>query len=263
MVTVTLAATHHDADGRMLAQMARVLPLLNSVYCRVTVFQTPATVAESQALLRAHGATVAVGSPATPTGHLHLGIWRRQALALGLHHAAGASHIHFCDLDRVLHWAEFHMAELAATLAALPTADLTVLGRTPRAFASHPRVQRDTESLVNHVFQLSTGLPWDMMAASRGLSLAAAQHIVRESRDDTLGTDCSWPLLLWGQGSFTLSYREVEGLEFETLDRYDDEVAALGGAEAWLNRMDADPQQWAYRLHMAQVEVAAIVGGGI
>jgi hypothetical protein len=53
--------------------------------------------------------------------------------------------------------------------------DFTVLGRTPRAFDSHPRIQRDTESIVNHVFGLVSGQTWDVTAAARGLSRRAAE----------------------------------------------------------------------------------------
>jgi hypothetical protein len=56
-----------------------------------------------------------------------------------------------------------------------------------------------------------------------------------------------------------LGYLETEGLEFETLDRFPDEIAALGGAPAWLDRFDADPRQWAMRLELAHAEVASAV----
>ncbi len=258
-MTLVLAATHHDAEGRQEPQLARILPLLRDQYAGLALILTPQTVPSTAQLLHDAGALLQIGAANQPTGHLHLGLWRRLAITTALAQFPTATTIHFCDFDRVLHWAEYYPAELAVTLAALPQADCTVLGRTVRAFASHPRVQRDTEALINHTFGLVSGLAWDVTAASRGLSARAAQFIVNHSSDDTIGSDCSWPLLLRREGNFSLAYLATEGLEFETLDRYLDEVAELGGAQAWCDRLDADPQQWLYRLDLARAEIAAAV----
>lgn len=256
---VALAATHHDPDGLLYDQTARMLPLLQEIYCHMTVVITPTTQAPVRTLLHDHNVSVVGGDANSPSGHLQLGFWRRFAVEHALRDSAAATHIHFCDFDRVLHWIEFYPAELKAVQAELIRYDFTVLGRTPRAFASHPRIQRDTEGIVNHVFQQTSGLPWDVTAASRGLSRQATQAIVAECHDNTIGSDCSWPLFLQAQGGFALGYQPTEGLEFETLDRYSDELAALGGADAWIARVDNDPQNWAFRLEMARVEVEAIV----
>lgn len=258
-MTVALAATHHDPDARLYEQTARMLPLLREIYSHLTVTATHVTHAPTLELLRAAGATVEVGDARLPTGHMHLGLWRRMAVEQALHASDGATHLHFCDFDRVLHWAEYHPAELRATLAGLVRHDFTVLGRTPRAFASHPRVQRDTEALVNHTFGLACGLWWDVTAASRGLSRQAAAFITSVCRDDTIGSDCSWPLLLRRSKTLTLAYCVTEGLEFETLDRYPDEIAALGSPDAWIARLDADPRQWTYRLQLAHAEAASAI----
>ena len=74
--------------------------------------------------------------------------------------------------------------------------------------------------------------------------------------DDSVGSDCSWPLICRRAG-LRLGYRETEGMEFETMDRFGDEIAALGGARAWLERFDADPRQWLLRLELAHAEVAS------
>jgi hypothetical protein len=53
-------------------------------------------------------------------------------------------------------------------------------------------------------------------------------------------------------------YRATEGLEFETLDRFTDEVAALGSAEAWIERFDADLRNWLMRVDLARTVIAAL-----
>jgi hypothetical protein len=255
-MTIILAATHHDAEGRQEAQIRRVLPVLQQHYAGMLVLLTPQTVPTTAELLDAAQVGVACGADDWPVGHLHLGLWRRKLLAAALQQFPGAL-IHFCDFDRVLHWAEFYPDELTATLRDLPQADFTVLGRTPAAFASHPRAQRETEALINEVFARVSGWRWDVAAASRGLSAAAAAFLVAHAYDDSIGNDCSWPLLLRQQTSLRLAYRAVDGLAFETLDRFAAEVAALGGAQAWCDQFDADPRQWLYRLELARAEMLA------
>lgn len=254
---IVLAATHHDPDGRLVAQTARVLPALAAAFDGAAVFLTADTVPEGEAALRAGCALVRRGGAELPVGHLHLGLWRRSALAAAVEELE-AEHYLFCDLDRALHWAECYPDELRGAIAFAIAHDCTVFGRTPRAFDTHPRAQRDTEAIANHGFALASGLPWDTMAAARGLSRAAARLIVDTCRDDTVGSDCSWPLICRRAG-LRLGYLETEGMEFETLDRFGDEIAALGGPRAWLDTFDADPRQWAVRLELARAEVASAI----
>jgi hypothetical protein len=260
-MSTVLAATHHDPDGRLVAQTARVMPALGRLFDGVAVFLTPQSTAEAEATLARHGAATRRGDPALPVGHLHLGLWRRAALAAAAELFPDAGRLLFCDLDRALHWAEQFPEELGGAIDFARGYDCAVFGRTARAFASHPRAQRETEALANHGFALASGLRWDMMSAARGLSRRAAELIVERSRDDTVGSDCSWPLLCRAAG-LRLGYLETEGLEFETLDRFGDEIAALGGPQAWLERFDADPRQWAARLELARAEIDSAIAHG-
>ncbi len=41
-------------------------------------------------------------------------------------------------------------------------------------------------------------------------------------------------------------------------DRYGDEITQAGGLAQWLDRLDADPRNWAHRLDMARVEIEAM-----
>ncbi len=257
-----LASTHHDPDGRQLEQLARILPALAGLFDGVAVFLTAQTVQTTEGLLARYGATARRGDPALPVGHMHLGLWRRAALGAAVEAWPEGEQYLFCDLDRALHWAEFYPQEMREALGNAAAYDCTVFGRTARAFASHPRAQRDTEAIANHGFALASGLPWDVMTACRGLSHRAAALIVERCDDDTVGSDCSWPLICRAAG-LSLSYLETEGMEFETMDRYGDEVAALGGAQAWLERFDADPRQWLIRLELARAETASAIRYGL
>ncbi|MBI1802740.1 MAG: hypothetical protein HYR71_14030 [Chloroflexi bacterium] len=256
-MAVALATTHHDPDGRLYAQTARMLPRLEQVYTSIDAVITPHTQPATQELLCAAGVRLTLGDGTD--GYFQLGRWRRLAVERALHSSPAATHIHFCDFDRLLHWAEYYWDELQETLTRLQAYDFTILSRTATALASHPRVQRDTETLVNHIFGLASGHMWDVTAAARGLSRLAAQAIVGACRDDTVGTDCSWPLFILRAGNLTMGCLETEGLEFETLDRHPDEIAALGGPAVWKAHIDDDPRQWARRLDLARVEVQSVL----
>ncbi|MGH9285500.1 MAG: hypothetical protein ACRD0M_07475, partial [Acidimicrobiales bacterium] len=173
----------------------------------------------------------------------------------------GATRVVFIDLDRLLHWQEAWPAELAGVLNDHRGADLTVLGRTARAFATHPGIQRDTEAVVNTVFARLTGRQWDVLTGARGFSRRGAEAIVTGCpRERTVGTDAAWPLfLLRRRPDLRVDYREVEGLEFETADRYADQVGAAGSVAAWTDGLDDDPQAWADRLDLARHEVEAML----
>lgn len=256
MLPVVLAATLHDPGDRMYGQMGRVLPALAHIFAGLAIDASSAVSPRALALLRGAGARVQQRAHDQPEGLAVLGGPRRAVLELALR--AGAPCIMYCDFDRALHWAERYPEELAQVVASLPERDCTVLGRTPRAFATHPRVQRDTEAIINHVFAEVSGQPWsDVTAAARGLSACAARAILAGCPDRAISTDVSWPLFLQRAGEFSLGYRATDGLEFETADRFGDEVTAAGGLERWLARIDADPRQWEFRLELARVEVAA------
>jgi hypothetical protein len=257
-----LAATHHDPDQRLAPIVARLLPTLQTIYTGIAVTTTSQTPTEAVADLHTDNVVLATGSQDLPIGHLHLGLWRRKALETAYRAYPQAQYFHFCDLDRVLHWVDYYPEELRQVLATAHSYDFVVLGRTARAFASHPRVQCETEALANRTFALVNGDSWDIAAAARCLSPRAAQLIIERCDDDTVGSDCSWPLLARRAPDLSVGYIETEGLEFETLDRYADEIAALGGRQEWIDRMDADPHQWLARTDLTRAHMASAIAYG-
>jgi hypothetical protein len=253
---VTLAATHHDPEGRLREQAQRLLPHLNKLFPRIVVHLTSTTQQRSAADLEKAGALV-TWDTTMPEGLTQLGRPRRFVIAQALE--AGADSLLFCDFDRMLHWSEFYPDELEAVLRRIPASDFTVLGRTPRAFQSHPRVQRDTEAIINQVFWTLSGTNWDTGAGARGMSRRAVAALLQGCDDQSVGVDVTWPLFLQQAGGFSLDYIATEGMEFETADRFTDQVAELGGLEAWIRRLDDDPGEWVKRLELARVEVEAML----
>ncbi len=250
---IILAGTHHDPGALMLDQLRRVGSTLFGLYAASVVTVTRSTPDEVRDALRDAGAIITdQDDDGDATG---IGTKRQSVVAEAL--ALGADAVHLCDLDRALHWAEMWPGELAALLPELAAADFTVLGRTPRAFQSHPLPQRDTERIINQVFAQLSGKPWDVTGASRGLSAKGAAWITANAGEPSIGVDTAWPLLAQRSGSLTLAYRETEGLEFETADRYEWLIELAGGFGAWFAWRENDLGEWRYRTRMLDIEVMA------
>ena len=256
---VALVAIVHQPDERLAAMTGAHLPALRAQYAAGVAFCSRNTHATILDLLRAHDIEVAVDD-AEPNGIYGIGYVRRKAIRAAL--ASGTSHLQMCDFDRALHWVARYPAELKAVIAGIPAYDLLVLGRTDRAWATHPPTQTETEPLFNHVFALVTGLAWDVGAGSRGLSQRAARLLLETSREETVGIDAEWPLLLLKQKDFAVGYRACEGLEFETADRFAAEIAAAGGYHAWEEEISAEPERWVFRLQVALMIAEATVRYG-
>jgi hypothetical protein len=254
---VTLATTHHDPNDAMLAQAQRILPRLQELYSTIVITVTPVTSQRTITQLRELGVEIEIETEQAQTGLQNIGLVRQKVVGRAIEY--GARWVHLCDWDRILHWAEFYPDELAEVVAAIPNYDLLILGRTPRAFATHPRVQRDTEAIINHTFGLAWGQPLDVTAASRGLSRRAVQRLMElEASEATVGNDCAWPLYLAQDAELVVGYAATEGLEWETPDRHGDEIAAAGGLDAWIANYDADPAHWEFRMRLALYEVEAV-----
>jgi hypothetical protein len=256
---VTLALTVHQPDERLAGMAERHLPALSARYRALAAHCSRETHPTLVALLRQHGAVLKVARGRS-TGIHGIGAVRRETIRAAL--PAGTSHVQMCDFDRALHWVAHFPDELEAVAADIAGHDLLVLGRTPRAWATHPPYQAETEPLFNRVFALVTGLAWDIGAGSRGLSRRAVGALLETSQEPTIGIDAEWPLLLLRRDGFRVGHRLCEGLEFETADRFGPEIEAAGGYEAWEAGVSADPQQWAFRLEVALLIARAAVRYG-
>jgi hypothetical protein len=245
---VTLAMTVHQPDERLVELVRAQLPALASSYSAMVARCSRETHPAILQLLHQHGVAVQVAG--TESAGIHgIGLVRRETIRAGL--LAGTSHLQMCDFDRAIHWVAHYPRELMSVVSDIPNYDLLVLGRTARAWSTHPAYQAETEPLFNKVFALVTGLSWDIGAGSRGLSSRAARALLELSQELTVGIDAEWPLLLLNRPGFRLGHRPCEGLEFETADRFGPEIEAAGGYAAWEAAQNADPRRWALRLEVA------------
>ncbi|MFB0536578.1 MAG: hypothetical protein ACETWR_16535 [Anaerolineae bacterium] len=245
---VTLVATVHQPDDALNELTRATLPQLQALYGALVCLCSQTTSARMLALLRNSGATVHHESQ-QPTNLSGIGRVRRRALRLGL--TAGCDHLHLCDFDRILHWAAHYPDELRQVVREIANYDLLIPGRTERAFATHPPYQAETERLANRVFSRVYGQERDITSGSRGLSRRAAELLLIHSREEGAGVDAEWPLIVSRFPELRSGYTLCEGLEFETADRYQREIAQAGGLERWLETQSARPELWVHRLRVA------------
>jgi hypothetical protein len=256
---VALAVTVHQPDERLVEMMAAQLPHLVSRYAAFVAQCSAKTHPLVIRTLEKHGARVQVRRP-NQEGIHNIGAIRKQTLRAGL--GAGTPFLQLCDFDRAIHWVARYPLELDEIVGEIRDYDLLVLGRTERAWATHPPYQAETEPLFNRVFGLVTGRPWDVGAGSRGFSRRAAEMVLMESKEQSVGTDAEWPLISLARESYRTGYRACEGLEFETADRFGPEIEAAGGYEAWEAQLSADPQQWLFRMELALMIAKAAIKFG-
>lgn len=247
-----LAATFHDPDGR-------ALPLLRAhagrlaAYAAVAVAATPETASAAVALLRAAGARLVPGGS-------RIGVARRHALAAASHAADGDM---LCiDFDRWLVWADTgpdELADLPRRLSARrPPPWYVAVGRTRRAWDTHPLVQRACEDATNRALAAAIGRPVDATAGCCWLSPAGVRLVLAHSTEPTNATDLEWPAIVLRHDSRRFAAVRVDGLAFETPAFYGAEVAAAGGPAAWVAQTYDRPEVWAARLRLAAASTAAL-----
>jgi hypothetical protein len=249
---VALASTIHDPHAADLPSLLAALPDLTERYARMVIFATVETPDCVLAPLIAAGAQVTKH----PTAYAEIG-WRRLGAVRQAAELAPA--VHLCDFDRLLHWWHNYPEELDATLARIASADLLLLGRTARAWATHPANQIETEGLANRITSQFYGAEVDVCSGSRGLSRRAVAYLAEHGQEHSVGTDAEWPLLLHRAGEFRCEQILTEGLEFESGDRFPEEIAQDGGLAAWNAANDRDSARWIFRTRLAADIVAAAV----
>lgn len=238
-MAIVLAATW-DPRGE-LARLERLMPLLRTWYAGFVVILPPWATDDTGGRLNALGVEAE-----------RIDAWRGgRYRALERAVAFEASHLHYADLDRLIRWAETRPDELRATLATLETVDALMIGRTDAAQATHPAALRQTERTINDVFSALLGQTLDLPAGAKGLSRRAARYLLAHTDpNDGLGTDATWPVLLT-RGGFTLTSVSVDGLDWETADRYRDTAADARLQSEAAAIYDASPDHWRYRVDLA------------
>lgn len=250
-----LATTVHDPESRLVELLCRhadVVHASNSVAVASVTHQT------SEATI---SALQAAGITPIVQGDRSIGVARRTAVRAVAD--AGATSILYCDLDRWLHWQETWPHELGVLLARIegshPLPLYACIGRTKRAFGTHPTVQVACEDATNRAVSAAFRRRCDVTAGAAWLSAAGARLVLTESIEPSNATDGEWPAIAWRHDSRRVLQTWCEGLEFETATFHRAEIETAGGRDAWVRQTYDTAEAWAARLRLASATTAALV----
>lgn len=180
---------------------------------------------------------------------------RYMALKLSLETAAEC--IHYVDMDRLLRWIETRPDELVQIIDQIKRCECLVIGRTAAAWDTHPQSMRQTEAISSRLFSGLLGQELDLSAGSKGFSRAAVAFLMANTKPgQAIGTDSEW-VVLCHRGGFKVESVLVDGLDWEIADRYQSGAADAVRQREIRDAYDADPQNWAHRVRIAQEIVDA------
>ena len=231
-----------------LARFLRLLPELKATYSGIAISCPPHADLEVVERVKEEAGVKAIVNPEWSWG-------RRIALEAAA--KTGASHVQYADLDRLLRWVETQPEEWRRIAAEIERHDCLVIGRTPAAYSTHPQALIQTEAISNRVVSYLLGKPVDASAGSKGFSRRAVQFLLANTRPErALGSDAEWPVLL-SRAGFAVDTIEVDGLDWESADRYRESSAGAQAQAFAAQAYDADPRSWEYRVGVAMEIVAS------
>lgn len=245
-MNIALASAWHPRGE--LSRFINIIPQLENVYTSIAISLPPGTdLAGLKPLQEQAKITLLV---------THDWSWgRHAALRAAMDSSPGT--VHYADFDRLVRWVETRPEEWRHCLERIPEADCTIVERSEKAWDSHPQVLRQTERIANLFMSHFLGRVYDLSAGSKGFSRRAARFILANSPEiegkpgRALGTDAEWPLLLY-RGGFGLQSLQVDGLDWESADRYKEQAVSYDDQRLAAQAYDADPHNWQDRLRIAQ-----------
>lgn len=238
-MTISLASAWHPRGE--LARFQRLVPQLGKIYAGIAVSLPPDADVDVIRELESQDVSTTVTRDWSHGRHAALG----KALE------SSADFIHYADFDRLLHWVETSPTEWLDTVARSQTTDCLIVGRTTRAYQTHPRALVDTEAISNAVASYLLGRKVDISAGSKCFSRRAAEYLMEKSAPGhALGMDSQWMLMLHHAG-FRVDYVEVDGLDWESADRYSDVAADRQAQQRAADAYDSDPSHWSRRVEIA------------
>lgn len=156
---------------------------------------------------------------------------RREVVNFGL--SGTSEYYHYCDFDRLLTWGKNYLEELKSLNTIIPNHDYLILGRTERAFSTHPRAWIDTEKITNTICSLELNKEVDITAGSCSFSRECAKYINKYSKDKM--TDSEWAMIIHRIAKLGVDYRAAEGLEYQVETNGVNTI--VSNAEEWFGRL--------------------------
>ncbi|MBI5649394.1 MAG: hypothetical protein HZC40_02940 [Chloroflexi bacterium] len=152
-MTIALASAFHPRGE--IPRLQKFLPQLRDAYTRICISVPPDTRADDVNALRDLNVAVVVTRDWSHGRHASLELALTNRVLSGTERSGveskDVSHIHYTDLDRLLRWIETRPDEWRAIVERAQTCACLIIGRTARAYATHPRALVETEAISNLV----------------------------------------------------------------------------------------------------------------
>lgn len=234
-----------------LSRFVRLLPIFMEIYDHIAISFPP--IADSSMIEifnnQKYGFHQYISVAIT-----HEWSWGRY-MALKLALDTRADYVHYGDMDRMLRWIETRQDELQKITKKIRDSDCLIIGRTESAYRTHPNALNQTEAVSNRVVSFLLQREMDVSAGTKGFSQQAAEYIIAHCPPGhALGTDSELPIVL-SRAGFNIDYQETDGLTWESADRYQDRAASLQDQIEVAIDYDANPENWAYRVSVAEKNV--------
>lgn len=256
-MNLVLAATWHPRGE--FNRLYRLMQRFKSVYSELVIVVPPAQSIDELglaevSLLKNLGEIIVYQAEQWSVGRY---------LALQTALKTNGTYFHYADLDRLLRWVETHPKEWQHTCQAITRADCLIIGRSPKAYQTHPEALINTEAISNMVVAFFLGGKMDVSAGSKGFSRSAVEYLMEKtSPSGAMGADAEWAITLFNAG-FKVDYIEVDGLGWESADHYQDKAANTRSRKRAAKLYDKNPVNWARRVEVAYeiVETALRTAG--
>jgi len=244
---VCLVSPLHDPEGRLSGMIKKHGKKLKSlyygyVYVKITRETHPDT------LKALNTVKIQYSKQTSKSGYTSIGRSYREAIMMGI--KTKTRHIHLCDFDRALHWIESFPNELRDIVELLPSNyGLTWIGRTNRAFNTHPKTQQHTEAIVNEIASSKAGLDIDIMSGSFAMDLDTAKTLLKSTKRNDFSLYAEFVMAALKRGIPMYSI-VADGLEWETPDQFRDKIRREGYQD-WLDEFMSLPE-WKRRVELLE-----------
>lgn len=238
-----LSSTFHDPEFKLKKLLENALPTIKDIFSHKIISCTPVTGERLTNFLSDEEFIIEIEQSKRQIDTYRLAI--KKVLEFINHR--NKQKIFCIDFDRLIHWVNAYPDELIDLLNENTDLEYLHIGRTKRAFDTHPFTQTKTEGIINEIGSKILGFPntIDIISVCYIINKRLAENILRMNNKTATGFYSSWPIVYWNLAD-EKRYIEVEGLEWETPDRFRFEISKLG-FEEWLNNFQSS-QEWQKRV---------------
>lgn len=239
--SIILCSTFHDPQLKLRKLITKALPLIERLFSTNIIACTEDTAKALEGALPKNEFII-VGTPSNKVVDTYI-----LSFKTTLENLEPNNKIFYVDFDRLVHWVLEYPDEVENILQEHSGYDYLHIGRSKRAFDSHPETQKNTETIINRIGSETLGFDdeKDLISVCFIFTKTLCQKVLSLENKTSTGFYGTWPLIFWNN-ALTKNYIEVEGLEWETPDRFISEIKEIGYSN-WLKHFQS-ASEWRKRV---------------